>query len=99
MLLYKNLPSKYLFKVFATRMVLDGVAAMKFLFQAGFKNFWAVAHAHISFYQALPSLRKKRKNLKHGSMKMMYKRNIVFEYYLRGKKHFSDLDPEKFFKS
>ena len=99
MLLYKNLPSKYLFKVFALRLILDTVAAMKFLFQAGFKNFWAVARAHISFYKALPSLRKKRKKLKHGSMKMMYKRNIVFEYYLRGKKHFSQLDPEKFFKS
>ena len=88
MLLYKNLPSKYLFKVFALRLILDTVAAMKFLFQAGFKNFWAVARAHMSFYKALPSLRKKRKKLKHGSMKMMYKRNIVFEYYLRGKKHF-----------
>ena len=99
MLLYKNLPSKYLFKVFALRLILDTVAAMKFLFQAGFKNFWAVARAHMSFYKALPSLRKKRKKLKHGSMKMMYKRNIVFEYYLRGKKHFSQLDPEKFFKS
>ncbi|MBC8314091.1 MAG: glycosyltransferase family 2 protein [Bacteroidetes bacterium] len=97
MLLYKNLPSKYLFKVFALRLILDTVAAMKFLFQAGFKNFWAVARAHMSFYKALPSLRKKRKKLKHGSMKMMYKRNIVFEYYLRGKKHFSQLDPEKFF--
>ena len=99
MLLYKNLPSKYLFKVFALRLILDTVAAMKFLFQAGFKNFWAVARAHMSFYKALPTLRKKRKKLKHGSMKMMYKRNIVFEYYLRGKKHFSQLDPEKFFKS
>ena len=97
MLLYKNLPSNYLFKVFALRLILDTVAAMKFLFQAGFKNFWAVARAHMSFYKALPSLRKKRKKLKHGSMKMMYKRNIVFEYYLRGKKHFSQLDPEKFF--
>ncbi|MFH1298065.1 MAG: glycosyltransferase family 2 protein [Bacteroidota bacterium] len=99
MLLYKNLPSKYLFKVFGTRVILDGVAAYKFLFQAGFKDFWAVAHAHISFYKALPSLHRKRKQLKHGSMKMMYKRNIVAEYYLRGKRRFSELDPEKFFQS
>jgi len=97
MLLYKNLPSSLLFKVFAVRLILDGVAAFKFLIQAGFKDFWAVAHAHISFYAALPSLYKKRKQLKHGSMKMMYRQNMVFEYYLRGKKHFSQLDPEKFF--
>ncbi|TSA27808.1 MAG: glycosyltransferase family 2 protein [Bacteroidetes bacterium] len=99
MLLYKNLPSKYLFQVFATRLILDGVAAYKFLFQTGFKDFWAVARAHISFYRALPSLRRKRKQLKHGSMKMMYKRNIVAEYYLRGKKRFSELDQTKFFPS
>lgn len=99
MLLYKNLPSHLLFKVFATRLILDGVAAYKFLFQAGFKDFWAVARAHISFYNALPSLSRKRKKLRHGSMKMMYKKNVVFEYYIRRKKHFSQLDPEKFFKT
>jgi len=96
-LLYKNLPSKYLFRVFAVRLFLDGIAAGKFLFQAGFKDFWAVGHAHMSFYRMLPSLRKKRRNLRHGSMKMMYRRNIVAEYYLRGKKHFSELDKTKFF--
>ena len=99
MLLYKNLPSRLLFKVFAIRLLLDGVAAFKFLIQAGFKDFWAVAHAHISFYASLPSLYRKRKQLKHGSMKMMYKKNVVVEYYLRGKKHFSQLDPNKFFQS
>ncbi|MFC2101817.1 glycosyltransferase family 2 protein [Bacteroidota bacterium] len=99
MLLYKNLPSHLLFKVFATRLLLDGVAALKFLFQAGFKDFWAVGRAHLSFYLALPSLYRKRKQLKHGSMKMMYKRVVVFEYYLRRKRHFSQLDPEKFFRS
>jgi len=99
MLLYKNLPSNLLFSVFAARLVLDGVAAFKFLVQAGFKDFWAVGHAHISFYLALPSLYRKRKKLRHGSMKMMYKRNVVFDYYLGGKRHFSQLDPKKFFPS
>jgi len=99
MLLYKNLPAKLLFKIFATRLFLDGVAAFKFLIQAGFKDFWAVGHAHLSFYMALPSLYQKRKHLKHGSMKMMYKRNVVVEYYLRRKRLFSQLDPEKFFPS
>ncbi|MBE0648749.1 MAG: glycosyltransferase family 2 protein [Bacteroidales bacterium] len=99
MLLYKNLPSRLMFKVFAIRLLLDGVAAMKFLFQAGFKDFWAVARAHLSFYMALPVLYRKRKKLRHGSMKMMYKRNLVVEYYLRGKKHFSQLDQNKFFTS
>ncbi len=99
MLLYKNLPSNLLFGIFAARLVLDGVAAFKFLIQGGFKDFWAVGHAHVSFYLALPSLYKKRKQLKHGSMRMLFKRNVVVEYYLRGKKRFSQLDPKKFFPS
>lgn len=99
MLLYKNLPSNLLFPVFTARLFLDGVAAFKFLIQAGFKDFWAVGHAYISFYLALPSMYKKRKRLRHGSMKMLYKRNVVFDYYIRGKKHFSQLDPKKFFPS
>jgi len=97
MLLYKNLPSKFLFRVFAARLILDGIAAGKFLIQGGFLDFWAVARAHISFYQSLPSLRKKRKQIPHGSMKMMYRGNIVFAYYLGGKKRFSQLDPRRFF--
>jgi GT2 family glycosyltransferase len=99
MLLYKNLPSNFLVKIFAARLFLDGIAAMKFLFSAGFKDFWAVARAHFSFYRAIPELQRKRKQLPHGSMKMMYKRNIVAEYYLRGKKHFSQLNPSRFFKN
>lgn len=99
MLLYKNLPARFLFKVFAARLILDGVAAFKFLFQAGFKDFFAVMRAHMSFYRSLPSLRRKRNRLRHGSMKMMYKRNLVLEYYLRGKRKFSQLDPAKFFNT
>lgn len=97
MLLYKNLPQQYLLRIFMARLILDGIAAMKFLFSAGFTDFWAVARAHLSFYRALPSLHRKRRNLPHGSMKMMYKKNIVVEYYLRRKKHFSQLNPSRFF--
>lgn len=97
-LLYKNLPDDQLVKVFITRLLLDGVAAFKFLISAGFKDFLAVTRAHIHFYKALPRLRQKRKALKQGSMKGVYQRNIVSEYYLRGKKVFSDLNPEKFSK-
>jgi hypothetical protein len=35
-LLYKNLPDNLVNEVFAKRLVLDGIAAMKFLFTAGF---------------------------------------------------------------
>lgn len=96
-LLYKNLPDDRLFKVFSTRLILDGIAAFKFLVQAGFKDFWAVSRAHLSFYRTLKRVKQKRRLLKHGSMKNVYSKNIVLEYYLKGKRKFFQLNPEKFY--
>ena len=96
LLLYKNLPSNLLVEVFAKRLILDGVAAMKFLFTAGFKDFFAVSKAHFSFYRLIPQTYQKHKKIKQGPMRNVYGKNIVFEYFLRGKKKFTDLDPEKF---
>jgi len=95
-LLYKNLPDNLLAEVFAKRLILDGIAATKFLITAGFKDFFAVSKAHFSFYSSLKKTRQKRKRLKQGLVKNIYQKNIVFEYYLRGKKKFTDLDPGKF---
>ena len=95
-LLYKNLPSNLLLEVFAKRLVLDGIAATKFLVTAGFKDFFAVSKAHFSFYRSLGKTKQKRKKLKQGQVTNIYQKNVVFEYYLRGKKKFTDLDPGKF---
>jgi GT2 family glycosyltransferase len=90
-LLFKNLPARRIFPVFSMRLMLDGVAAFKFLFDGGFKDFYAVLHAHFAFYRRLPSLRRKRKQLKHIDTPHMYNGSVVFNYYLKKKKSFSDL--------
>lgn len=97
-LLYKNLPSDRLFRVFLLRLLLDGVAAIKFLLQTGFKDFFAVSRAHIHFYRALPNLRQKRKKLRQGSLSMVYKKSILSDYYLRRKKRFTDLQKADFIR-
>jgi len=96
-LLYKNLPDNLVCEVFAKRFVLDGIAALKFLFTAGFKDFWAIYRAHISFYSTLSKTKAKRKLLKHAPLHKVYRKNIVFEYFLRNKKKFTDLDPKNFY--
>ena len=98
-LLFKNLPDDRLFRVFVVRLLMDGIAAFKFLFQAGFRDFWAVTRAHLSFYRSYGKVKQKRKALKHGNMHLVYGRNIVAEYYLKGKKKFSDLNDRKFYGS
>ena len=95
-LLYKNLPSNRVFWVIVYRILLDWVAALKFLFEGSFADFWAVTRAHFAFYRRIPSIRKVRKTLHNNKVSQMYDRNIVFENFLKGKKTFADLDAEKF---
>jgi GT2 family glycosyltransferase len=96
-LLYKNLPDDLLVEVFMKRFFLDGIAALKFLFTAGFKDFWAIYKAHTTFYTTLSKTKAKRQKLPHAPLNKVYRRNIVFEYFLRKKRRFSDLDPKNFF--
>ncbi len=95
-LLYKNLPSHLLLQVFAVRFLLDGVAAFKFLFGAGFGDFYAVLRAHIYFYSNFRKLRRKRRELSQSMVHGIYKKNLVKEYYLNKKRLFSQLEPKDF---
>lgn len=97
-LLYKNLPSDRLFTVFFIRLLLDGVAAFKFLVDGGIADFWSVVRAHMSFYRHFGKHKHKRQLIQHKQVSQVYKGNIVFDYFLRGKKKFSELSPEKFSK-
>ncbi|MHC1775643.1 MAG: glycosyltransferase family 2 protein [Lentimicrobium sp.] len=97
-LLYKNLPSDQLFRVFASRLILDGVAAFKFLIDGGFADFWAVVRAHMSFYRRFPIHRKKRHAIRHRNVSCIYSGNIVVDHFLRGKKNFTEIPQQKFSK-
>lgn len=95
-LLYKNLPGSKIFPVFASRLLLDGIAAIKFLADGGFRDFIAVIRAHFAFYRRLPALHRKRRLHPHPNTGQIYKKSLVMEYYLRGKKKFTDLNSSKF---
>lgn len=98
-LLMKNLPKGHVFFIILYRLILDWVAAVKFLFDGCVADFWAVIRAHFAFYSRIPSLRKSRRALpNHGFMGQIYRRNIVFDFYFRGKKTFSQLDSQLFSK-
>jgi hypothetical protein len=42
-------------------------------------------------------MKAKRKLLRQKPLQNVYRRNIVFEYFLRNRKKFTDLDPKNFF--
>jgi len=95
-LLYKNLPSHLLIPVFAVRFPLDAIAALKFLIDGGFGDFYAVLRAHIYFYSHFRSIRRKRKQFKQSMVHGIYKGNLVKEYYLNKKTLFTQLNPKDF---
>lgn len=95
-LLYKNLPSGKVTWTIAYRILLDWVAALKFLFGGSWADFWAVTRAHAAFYRRLPQLRKVRRTVPHRQVGQVYQRNIVFENFLKGKKRYTELDPKRF---
>ena len=97
-LLYKNLPSNRLFKVIALRLILDGLAGIKFLTEGHFGDFTAVIKAHFYFYSNLGKLKKKRKKLIQKEVPFIYQGNIAMDHYLRGIRHFSQLLENRFSK-
>ena len=95
-LLMKNLPKGAVFFTIAYRILLDWVAGIKFLFDGCFADVWAVTRAHLSFYRHLPILRKKRRELPHKKVSMVYQKNIVFKHFLEKKKLYTELNEKDF---
>lgn len=95
-LLYKNLPSGQLFRVFSIRLILDAVAGLRFLIDSGWGDFAAVIKAHLSFYRSLPQLRKKRRAVHPKEVGQIYQRSIVFDHYLKRRSRFSELDNQAY---
>ncbi len=92
-LLFKNLPLKVLFQRLFIRMLLDGAAAIQFLIKGEFKHFNAILKAHRDFYLSINKLLKKRKGIiKSDKPGQVFTKSIVFQYFVRRKKHSSDLN-------
>ena len=101
-LLLKNHAPGWLFLKIFLRMVIDGIASIKFLLTGDFAHGWAVQHAHFSFYYTLPETLRKRKtlkkNVKHYATSSIFEGNTVWQYFIKGKKKFSDLEKSRFSK-
>lgn len=66
------------------RLLLDGIAAIKFLFEMRPKHSFAVIKAHFSFYYHLNGLLKQRKTIKN-KIKYYEKTSIVLDYFVYNK--------------
>lgn len=78
----KNASGNLFFLIF-TRLLLDGLASIMFLFTLKFQHILAVLKAHLSFYKNLPDLMKKRAVL-HQKAGYFQTKSIVWDYYIKG---------------
>ncbi|ALW85945.1 glycosyl transferase family 2 [Hymenobacter sedentarius] len=94
-LLYKNAAPGELFGAMLQRLLLDGVAGLRFLASGQGGNFMAVLRAHFSFYKKLSYWRNKRRAARpHLLVKDrpgVYAGSLVWAYFAQGKKKFSQL--------
>jgi riboflavin kinase/FMN adenylyltransferase len=100
MMLLKNETALGLLWKFPVRLVLDGIAALKFLFEGNPRSVIAILRAHLSVYRQLPAIFRKRKQLREISEKFRvgteriagrYPGMIIWDYFIRKKRKFSDL--------
>lgn len=94
--LTKNAASRFLFFKIVYRMILDGVAAFKFLLEGNGSHFFAVIKAHFSYYGHLPSTLAKRSKMKRmegfrDTKSGVYEKNIVYLHFIKSIKKYSDL--------
>ncbi len=78
------------------RMVLDGVAGLKFLLSGKARFCWAIVRAHFSFWRNLASILHKRKSLKPFRMNhlpsVVRPYSVVFRSFVAGQRKFSELE-------
>lgn len=87
--LTKNAKGNILAKIFV-RLILDGIASIKFLFEFKPKHILAILKAHISFYRHLMYLLRQRK-LTKNKIKYYQRTSIVLDYFVNKKDNYKRL--------
>lgn len=90
-MLYKNLPANRLWMVLGVRILLDYVAAFKFLMEKKPQESHSVRSAHKDFFGMRKSNRAKRQAAHPHQVSCIYSGWLLVQYYLCRKAHFSDL--------
>ncbi|OGX81339.1 glycosyl transferase family 2 [Hymenobacter glacialis] len=94
-MLYKNAAPGELLSSMLQRLVLDGVAGIRFLLSGQFADFRAVLRAHFSFYGNFGYWQRQRRatrpRLTVAARPGVYNGSLVWAYFAKGKRRFSEL--------
>jgi GT2 family glycosyltransferase len=86
----KNVPKKWFLFVVFSRLILDGIAGIKFLIELRPVHTFAILRAHINFYKNFFKFLAKRKKLQKKQDYNLHT-SIVWQYFILGRKKFKDL--------
>jgi len=86
----KNLPAKRASLIIFLRLLLDGIAALRFILQLKLNHCMAILRAHLSFYTNFRKLYRKRGNA-NFILKYYSTRSIVWSHFVHQVKNFSIL--------
>lgn len=89
LMLLKNLPKNQLFFIILSRLCLDGLAGIQFIFKGKFKHCFAIIKAHFSFYSLINKTLKKRKQSQ--SQNYYRTQSIVYQYFIKNGKVFDNI--------
>lgn len=89
-LLLKNIESPKVFYILLFRMILDGIAGIRFILEGKFNHFFAILEAHGSFYRNFRKMRKKRL-ISGNSIKYYKLPSVVFAHYVQHKNKYTQL--------
>jgi GT2 family glycosyltransferase len=86
----KNVPKQWFLFVVFSRLILDGVAGIKFLIELRPIHTWAIIKAHLSVYKNFYRFLKKRKKLQKKYEYNLHT-SIVWQYFLLKRRFFKNL--------
>ena len=86
----KNVPKKWFLFVIFSRLILDGIAGIKFLVELRPIHTLAILKAHFSFYGNFFKFLGKRKKLQQQQNYNLHT-SIVWQYFILGRKKFKNL--------
>lgn len=97
-MLYKNLSDNELRPVMRMRVLLDYIAAFQALLSGRTGDFKAIINGRKAFKAWLPEYRKVREEVQAkravDDVPGIYRRSILWQYYAKGHKKYSDLDKD-----
>lgn len=90
-IIWKNVPKTTRRKILFVRIFMDGVASIKMLLSFEFFDFLAVYAAYYAFWKKRRNIKGMNRRIALKYQKGIYHKSIVFSYFLKKKKYFTEL--------